>query len=543
MTVGLMLAVALPYAEIPRGNGIIPNVVSDWNVRQAAVWSLEKYGLPLQNVVLYYGNSQPMYYPAGPYLAVAASASMGGASVPQAWPFALLVAVVMGSLCLLIADTAARFFPGRRTAAWAVALVVCGGLDLLVLAGRRAAHLTVPMAYLDAWTGEGGTCITNLYLGTLWTAPHVVPVAGALLLLRWLPLSFRRSGTLISAALICAGMFYFSAYVAVGWSVVVAAAMLRQVLLGRWRRWLGHMAAGLSVAALGFLLSLLWLTDMRVAEKAHKASLVPGMIKASLHSVSLLVSGPLGKFGDLLVQMAVDLSPVVPLAVLAAFLLKPAHRYRFHSSVLYLALLLMPILICFISSTGLGNDWGMRNAYLLEACAAIPAAGLIVCWNRWRRAAKILVGVAMGLGLVATTWEIAAENGGRCFRDPIQDRDEIYQVGRFISGNTSADAIVMFDPRITNTSYALRWCDRRSILANEAHASMAYADPQILGLARQAGKDLVQNGLCRSEIDRLRGCGATVAVVPPSDLTDDFPPWRLMYQNSKFAVVDLRPSQ
>jgi len=539
------VTLAAPYLEFTTGSDIYANVVRDWNPRQAMIWSIRQYGLPLQDSLFYPGKSLPMYYSLGAYPAVAAASAIGGESAPDGWPYTIFTTFTFVAFCLLVADVAGRVFASRRAATWAVILIFAGGMDVLVNAALLASGHTVSLGHVGAWANARLLRIDGLYLCALWAPPHLAAAGAGLMLTRWMPLNvIRRPGGCVGAGFLLAGMFYQSPYVTVAVGTVICASLVLQLLRRRWRRLRTHVLSLACCALLAVVLTGIYIFDLQAADlSGGRAKLALTLPAASITPLSWLVPGPVGACLDLAVQLALELSPLLVLGLLGYLRARGAGRWRYHRNLLALSIPVVLILLLFCRSTGRVNDWAVRVTHVLQISCVILGGGLMAGAARWRPVKRIAAYVFIAAGVSAAGWNMASPNIGRFVVTTPQQRLQLYQAASFIDENTPPDAIVMFDLKIDGISYARRWCNRRSLLANLMHGSFVYTDQTALKEVRSACQAVRNNKLGPAEIAALRKFGATVALVPTELLSSgEQQAGRVLYKNDAFAVVDLEAS-
>jgi hypothetical protein len=537
---GVALSIALPYAEWHTTRDIYANSVTDWHGRQATIWSLERYGLPAQDALFYPGKSVAMYYPSGGYLAVAAAASLGGANVPQALPFAIFAALTFLAMALLVAETATRVFGSARAGRWAAILATVGGLDALVNLSLAAGGRKISFGHVAAWASATDLRIDSLYSATLWACPHVVAVCGAFVLLRWLPLNARRRpGVFLVATILLAGMFYFSPYVTLAMGAYLAAVLLGQALRGRWRRWIcnvSHLgASGILAAALALPLML----DLARADlSSGGGKLFLGVPLPTIHPIAAMAGPSVGRWGDLFLQVLLMLLPLVALGLGGWLLCRPRVRWRYFAGLMGWTIPLGVLMAVVVRSTGVCNDWGSRAPHLLQLSSMVLGGGMLAAaasWQRWKRVALYLLVAA---GMSSTLWEIGTENLGRFFVQKPPQRYALFEASRFIRDKTRADAVVMIDPAIAGIDYARRWSDRRSLLASEVHGSMAYTDPKAMRKVKDVCRQVSHAGLTPDLASQLRELGATHVLLPISN-AEAGAQSGVVFSCQAFVVVDL----
>jgi hypothetical protein len=539
---GIVLAaitLATSYLEFSRGSDYVTNAVSDWNERQAAVWALRHDGLPMIDPLFHPGRNVPMYYPAGPYLAVAAAVEAGGGAAPDGWPYAILMAGMFVSLSLLAAEAAARQFGSARAGVWAAVLVVTGGLHLVVVAGWLVTGRAVNFGHIGAWAPSEQLRIDGLYEGALYAVPHLAPLLAGLVLFQWLPLDVRRRpGSVVAAALVGAGLVYLSPYSAVAVAAVIGLYWLIQAMARRWRRWLWHGAGLLAAGALAAALVVPWVIDIRAADVSGSGKLVVGLPAPSIRPISSL-TGAWAEPLDLVLQLALQLLPVIALGLAGWRLSRATHRTPL-AGLLGWTIPITLGLIAFIQSPG-WNIWGLRTAHLIQIAGAILGGG----WMAWATAARsrwrYLAWAGIFVGLGATAWEIGTKDLGHFVVVRPADRGELHEAAAFIDLHTPADAVVMIDPQIDGALTARRWSNRRALLANQNHGSRLFCDPADLARVTGRVKEVSKTGLGSGAIASLQAEGATLALVRTDALRPDVPPDRLLYRTTHFAVVELRP--
>lgn len=540
VVLAISAALAASHAEILTGSDIYTTTVRDWNGRQAVIWSVRQFGLPLQDSLFYPGKSVGMYYPAGAYLAVAAASDLGGNNVPDAWPYAIFIAMTFASLCLLAADLAGRMFSSRRAANWAAAMVCMGGLDVFVNLGLKLTGKAISLGHVGAWADPTQLRIDAPLTCALWAAPHLAAAAGCFVVIRWLPLDIRRrGGGVLAAGLVLAGMFYLSAYATLASAAVIAVAMAAEGLRRRRRRWLGQMASLCLVGAIAVALATVWLFDLRAADMSGgRSKLEFHLPAASIHPVSWMIGGLGGKVGDMAIQFALELLPLVAFALAGWLSCKPAFRWSRQRTICAVSLPVIAACVLLVRSTGQINDWGVRATHILQIAAAVLAAGWLAGASAWPRAKRILVYGLVLAGFSATAWQVGSSNLGRLVVTTPAHRFELHQAARYIKNHTPADAVVMISPNIDGIDYARRWSDRRSLLANTIHGSMAYADPVAMKTISDACQEAVEEGFAPSQARTLRNLGATVSLATVEQAAAA-PPEMVLYRNKTFAVVSL----
>ncbi len=537
----ISLTLAAAYVELQADNDIYATAVRDWNGRQAVVWSLRQFGLPLQDVLFYPGQSVEMYYPAGAYLAVAAAADAAGPTVPDAWPFALFMAITFASLCLLAAEWAGRMFASSRAAGWAVVLVCVGGLDVLVNIALKLTGEPVSLGHVGAWANPSELRIDGLYTAALWAVPHLLAAGAVFLVMRWLPLHLRRrGGACLAAAIVTAGVFYFSPYVALAGGAVIGLWTVA-IALRRCRRRTIYLASLLIVCVLAAALAYPWIRDLRAMDTAGaKSKLEFHLPSPSIHPVSWLIPGAAGLVFDMAVQLLLELSPVLILAALSWRFCRPQLRWRPQYRMF---LLVIPMILAgalFVRSTGQINDWGVRVTHILQISAAILGGGFLATMKSSRRLLRLGVYALVLIGFGATAWQMGSANFGRVVMTTPDRRFPLFQASRYIRDNTPPGAIVMFAQEIDGANYARRWCGRRALLVNIIHGSMAYADPIAMRELQIIHGEIADTGLDQLQASRLVRMGATVGLVPARLAHSDYAAANTLYRNEAFVVVDLK---
>jgi len=261
-----------------------------------------------------------------------------------------------------------------------------------------------------------------------------------------------------------------------------------------------------------------------------------GLPRASIHPVSRFVAGPVGEAMDTVVQALCGLLPVAALGLAGWRLCPiPAHL-RVHGRAMAAAIPTIAVLVLIFHSTGVYNDWGMRATHLLQIAAAILGGGLMASLCRRVGWATVLVLCAVGVGLLSTAWEMAAENAGRFLVVKPANRHELYQAADFIRRNADSQAVVMVDPGIEGMEYARRWSDRRGLMTGYL---IAYADAESFAAVRLACREVAETGLGPRQARRLAAFGAGVALVRVQKLSPDLDERRIIYRNRRFAVADL----
>ncbi len=530
------LSIAAAYVEFPGGHDIYANTVSDWNNRQAAVWSVRHFGLPLQNTLFYPGRSVPLYYPAGPYLLPAAAAMIGGNSVPEAWPFAIFAVGSFASLCMLVRNLAGRMFASPAAGNWAAVLILCGGLDVLVNAALWAGGSRLSLGHVSAWADAAGLRIDSLYCGALWAAPHFAPAAALFLLLQILPLSMKRPTQLVAGSLLTAGIFYLSPFVAVAAGAVLAAWMLLQIRRDRWKRWLRRAAALAVCGLVAALIALPWLADLWAAKAgASHGDLAWGFPPASIHPVSRFLGSAFAP-ADLLIQALVGLLPLGALGLAGWQCCRAKLRFRPLAQALGAAMIVLFVLVLSIRSMGLYNDWALRASHVIQISAAVLGGGYLARLHEKRRWIRVTIYASMTIGLLGTAWEMSAETLGRYVSQTPPHRWELYQASEFIRTHTPDEAVVLIDPGIEGIHYATRWSGRRSMLT--PFTSSTYDTTGDLARVRAICQDIAHRGLCDQEqIIALKQMGISAAIVRTEKLSSQTPPLSASYRNNRYVVV------
>jgi len=538
------VALAAPYLELSTGGDIYANVVRDWNPRQAMIWSIRNYGLPLQDSLFYPGRALPMYYSLGAYPAVAAASEVGGNTVPDAWPYTIFTALTFVAFCFLVADLAGRMFAGKRAASWAAVLIFAGGMDVLVNACLLALGKPVSLGHVGAWADAKLVRIDGLYLCAIWAPPHLSAVAAALLLVRWMPLNISaRPGGCIAGAILLAGMFYHSPYVTVAAAAVICASLAVRAIRGRFRRLRTHILSVVCCALLAGVLASVYVLDLQAADLSDgRAKLAFALPQASIRPACWIVPGPVGNLLDLTIQMLLELSPLLVLGLVGCFCARSSPRWAHHRGLLALSIPLVLLMALFVRSTGRVNDWSVRVTHVLQVSCVIFGAGLMARAAAWSRVRRIAAYIFVAIGIGAAVWNMGSVNLGRFAVKTPHKRFQLHQAARFIDAKTSTDAVVMFDLEIDGINYARRWCNRRALLANLMHGSLAYTDQQSLREVKSACQAVRQNKLGPNEIGSLRQFGATVALLPIELLGEDPHAAPVLYRNDAFAVVDLAAS-
>lgn len=535
------VTIATAYVEFPMGSDFIATSVRDWNPRQAMIWSIRNLGLPLQDSLFYPGKSLPMYYSVGLYPLIAAAGQIGGATVPNAWPFTIVSAVTFLAVCLLAGDLAGRTFASRTAASWTSVFICVGGMDVLVNASLMLSGQPVSLGHVGAWAAGEQLRIDGLYVCALWAVPHLAAAAGALVILRWLPLDIRkRPMACLAAGLIIAGMFYLSPYVTVAAGAIIAANLAIQATRGRWKRWSTH---ALSLGCCGIIaaaLVLVWVIDLQAADlSAGKSKLLLALPSASIHPVSRLVNNWVGRWLDLEVQMVLELAPVALLGLLGWVYCKPSRRWRLQGRILAVSFPVILVLALTVRSTGRINDWGVRVTHLLQMSAAILAGGLMARWKSWPAITRAVTCGFILLGASATVWQMGSANVGRFLVTTPNRRGELHEAAQYVDRSAAKDAIVMFDLGIEGGNYARRWSNRRALLSDLVHGSMSYTDQAKKDEVLSACRSVETDGLGVKQAQMLLRYGASVALVR-TQLISDAPPAAVLYTNDAFAVVDLR---
>jgi len=545
LVLAVCLTLATAYVEFDTGSDVYANAVRDWNPRQAMIWSIRHYGLPLQDSLFYPGRPLPMYYTVGSYLAVAAAADLGGPGVPDAWPYAIFTTVTFLGFCLVVGDLAGRIFASRRAASWAAVLVLAGGMDVVINAALAISGKPVSLGHAGAWANPHELRIDGLYACALWAPPHLAAIAAVPLLVRWMPFDLvRRPGGCIAAGFVLAGMFYMSPYVTVAALAVVAANLVLQVPRRRWRRWARQI---LSLACCGMLAAAMvatWLVDLRAADlSGGRAKLTTGLPKPSIHPISLLTGAAAGQWPDLAVQVLLELSPMIVLGLLGWRLCKVRRRWQFHANALALSIPVILVLALAVRSTGEINDWGVRVTHVLQVSLAVLAGGLMAGRKGWSLLKRIAVYAFILIGFGASAWHMGSANLGRFVVTTPPRRLPLYRAARYIDRAAAPDAVIMFDLEIKGINYARRWSNRRALLANADHGSMVYTDQAAMRQVRAACRSACEEGFSAGSIDALRRFGASVALVRVESLSPALRNDRILYENGSFAVVDLsRPA-
>jgi len=416
-----------------------------------------------------------------------------------------------------------------------------GGMDVLVNAALKLMGHSVSLGQPSAWANAAQLRIDGLYVAGLWAPPHLASAGGALLLVRWLPLDLRRRpGGCVAAGLVLSGMFYLSPYVTVAAAATMGVRLVLQFSAARRRR-LGRHALSLAVCGLlAAALALPYILDLRTADlSGGQPKLAIALPRPSIHPASWLLPGPAGTVLDLATQLLLELMPLLGLGLLGWRLGQAGRRWRFNESVLVVSIPVALLLVLLVRSTGRVNDWGVRVAHVLQLSSAILGGGLMAragSWGRFKRAGAIAL---ILVGLSASLWQMASANLGRFLVTTPQHRWDLYQAARFIDRNMPTDAVVMFDLEIDGVNYARRWCNRRALLADQIHGSLAYTDQDALRRVEAACQAVRDNGLGPEQVRMLRQFGASAALVPADLLGGAFERDRLAYSNKTFAVAGL----
>jgi hypothetical protein len=537
----IALTIAMAFIELPTGGDIYPTAVRDLNPRQAMIWSIRHYGLPLQDSLFYPGRPLPMYYSLGAYPAIAAAGELGGPGVPDSWPYAIFAAVTFLATCLLAADIAGRMFASRKAASWAAVLVSVGGMDVLVNAALKLTGHPVSLGHVGAWADAHLLRIDGLYVCGLWATPHLASLAAVMVLVRWVPLDIRRRPAgVLASGMVLSGAFFLSPYVTIAAVAVMAASLAVRAARRRWRHLARH---SLAVAACGLVAAVLaapYVLDLKAADlSGGRAKLVAALPEPSIHPVSAFIPGPAGTVLDMTVQLLAELMPLLALGLLGWRACRATIRWRLQKSLLAIAVPVSLLLVLLLRSTGRVNDWGVRVAHVCQFACVVLGAGLMARSFQWGLARRAAAYAFILIGLSAAGWNMASANLGRFLVETPRNRQALYQASRFVARNTPRDEVVMFDLKMDGIDYARRWSDRRALLASEIHGSLAYTNQALLAEVRRACLEVDREGLGPEQVGQMRRFGAGVAVVPKGLVRPGMRD-RLLYENSEFAVVELK---
>lgn len=400
------------------------NVDFDWNqrlhqpltaldgVKHAAVVSaLAQGGLPMSDPFFIRPGIAGYYYYF--YLGPALVHWVGGPLADSRAAFSAgsyIILLAFPAMLMLVAEAAALIPENRRTRFFAVVALLCfvSGLDVLPgLMTAAVSGFTLPQ--LDWWSDEIRWVLTS----TLWVPHHITAVlavfAACLILVEG------RSSPILRAAI--AGLAFATAFGASVW-VALAATLV----LALWwmfglnkpdspRPWLLPLAGTIAVALL-----LPQLHDLLIGRAPGFAPLGfyvrhPSPVPAEPQSL-----------GEALTWLALDPGAYLiefGLFAIGAFAFLRSDRLAISRStpmgrMLLLGTPLMLVIVTFVRSTIIFNDFGWRAIWFAQIPALLWTASVLSREPRQLRHKRIWA-TALTLGLVATTWDLV---GMRFIRPP-----------------------------------------------------------------------------------------------------------------------------
>jgi hypothetical protein len=401
------------------------NVDFDWNqrlnqpltvldsVKHAAVVSaLANGGLPMSDPFFMRPGIAGYYYYF--YLDPALVHWLGGPLVDSRAAFSagsFIILLAFPAMLMLVAEAAALIPEHRRTRFFAIVALLCcvSGLDLLPgLLTKAASGTTLPQ--LDWWGEEIRWVLTSI----LWVPHHITAVlavfAACLILVEGRSLPFARAAI--------AGLAFATAFGSSVWVAVAAAPMLALWWVMGLNKpnnpapWL--LPVGGAIAAVLLVPQFLDLLAGRapgfppLGFYMRNPGAVPRFPHSFVEALTWLALDPAAYFIDF------GLFAIGAIAFLRSDRLA-ASRSTAMGEMLLLGTPLALLIVTFIRSTVIFNDFGWRAIWFAQIPALLWTASVLSSHGRPRLHAKPAWAVALALGLVATSWDLI---GMRLIRPP-----------------------------------------------------------------------------------------------------------------------------
>ncbi len=543
----VVVAVGLPYIEFATANDVYQCVVKDWNGREAVVWSIMRYGLPLQDPYFYPGHSLRMYYPFLYYLMPAAVSTIAqGVGPAGSWVFGMIMVAV--SLCWVIAEHLRVITRSAGTfLAAAFVTIFVGGFDWLIVVIQRGCRflrgeVTQLPRHVDAWTSSLELRADTVCVAIIWAAPHVCAVALYLLLVRLMPVSSKKLGKAILAGVIMAAIFGFSPYVFIGVTAVLAMHFMR--LLGRFvfGRKSRELLAGLVV-----MLIVSAVIMVPYAWDLEKADLSEGKGKVMWHVPKPSVPVFVGLFGDSAFWRLLDLptfyflefGPLLILAV-AGYYIAWKRKALGHQSWYLVTGAVGAVLIAgVIRSTGKFNDLGVRILLISQVWLALFCAVALGYLSSWKKRYRFAAGSLLFIGFLSAAWVVMCMGVSRFVLHYPSDRFPLYNACKYVYENTPDDAIIAVDPACSGVEMARRWMGRRMLVGSLFPGSLAYTDQELLMHILNLNRRFFSETVDEKVLQEVRRYNVSYALKKISKDKNGLGVSRTIYKNSDYVVLSL----
>ena len=542
----LVLAVLLPYIEISTDSDIYQCIVGDWDGREAVIWSIDNFGLPLQNPFYYPGKPVRMYYPLFFYLMPAAVSTItSGIPIVASWLFGTVMIAV--ALCWILAEYTGSLV--RKPAVWiwtvCVAMFV-GGFDWLVVSakfitGCLRGNSPQIVRHVDAWANASQMRVINIYASVIWIAPHVCALLMFLFLILLMPVSIKRTARAILSGIVLAAIFGLSPYVFIVAAVVLLLYWLRifyrAVFKGKSWALLWGFWVMLFVCAV-ILVPYVW--DLQKADlSAAKSKLAMQVPESDIAVFTRLFSdAPVWRLLDMPIYFFAELGPLLLLAVIGYKWVLKKRALTHRSWYLVWAVCGSFVIASLFGSTGKYNDLGMKAALIVQAGLVVFATIALVQWKDWQRKYRIAIATLIFAGFVSVAWEIGAVGLSRFILHYPADRFELYKACRYISEHTPENAVIAVSPGLRRSDRARRWMERRTMIAG--YWSLAYAEPMLLHKTRMLNDSLFSDSFDETTLGQLRENNVSYVLVKiqPEDFHSDL--LDMVYRNSDYVVMAVR---